>query len=82
MGLWQGIAGTRTAYAKMHGFDPETLDDEEQLIMFRSYIEKNYETAERALAFQVSTTSSNASLAPEGLKNKAQDWIAKGYKGY
>ncbi len=81
-GIWQGLKSTRIAYASMHGFDPETLDGGEQTTMARSYIIKNYGTAERALAFQIATTSGDASLAPEGLRAKAEDWIAKGYRGY
>jgi len=81
-GIWQGTLGTRIAYANMHGFDPETTNDREQLIMFRSYYQITYSTAKRALDFQKATTSMQVELAPPDLRAKAQDWINKGYKGY
>ena len=51
-GIWQGLIGTRLAHAAKYGFNPHTLDDREQTIMFLDYLDVNYQgSPEVALSF-------------------------------
>ena len=53
-GVWQGLYATRVKYGAKVGVDPNTTDINEQIGMFRVYVEERYGTAERALAFHKS----------------------------
>lgn len=50
-GLWQGLIANRIKYADKFGFDPHTVNEHEQLTMFRAYVKDRYQTAEKALEF-------------------------------
>lgn len=50
-GVWQGLAATRREYAARFGFNPDTTDVGQQLVMFRAYVKDRYGTAEDAKRF-------------------------------
>ena len=50
-GMWQGIKGQRLKYAGRFGFNLNTTNDREQLIMFRAYYKERYGSVQAALAF-------------------------------
>lgn len=50
-GVGQLTIANRTAYARTYGFDPDTTDLAEQLIMFRAYVRDRYGSADEAQHF-------------------------------
>lgn len=81
-GIWQGLKSTRDKYGKKVGVDPDTTNAAEQLKMARAYIKDIYQNAENAVAFWRATRSRQTTLAPPKYREKARQWIARGYVGY
>jgi hypothetical protein len=50
-GLGQLLRGNRMRHANLIGVHPDTTDDREQVLLFRSYVEDRYHTPENALRF-------------------------------
>lgn len=50
-GIWQGLKGTRDQYARRFGYNPDTSDPWQQLMMGRAYIADRYGNAQNALSF-------------------------------
>ncbi len=50
-GVWQGLYPTRVKYGAKVGVDPNTTDINEQIAMFRVYVDERYGDAGKALAF-------------------------------
>lgn len=50
-GLGQLLKVNRIAYAGELGFNPDTTDEHEQILMFKAYVKKRYGTANKALEF-------------------------------
>jgi cell wall-associated NlpC family hydrolase len=50
-GFGQLLADNRAAYGRRFGFNPDTTDAGEQLVMFRAYVRDRYGTAEAAQHF-------------------------------
>lgn len=51
-GIGQMIRANREAYGKRFGFDPNTTDPNEQIIMMKAYVQDRYGSPEAAAAFK------------------------------